>query len=66
MTDLRPRTNQPDKPIAPGVGTDPSERTVPKEPTGASPQPKGTNPAGIPSSNTDSKGPVRILTQHKP
>jgi len=66
MIDLRPKTNQPDKPIAPGVGIDPSTRTVPKGPTGTSPQPKGTDPAGIPSGNTDSKGSVRILTQHKP
>ena len=66
MTDLRPKTNQPDKPIAPGVGIDPSTRTVPKGPTGTSPQPKDTNPVANPSGNTDSKAPVRIFTEPKP
>ena len=66
MLDLRPKIDQPNKPIAPGVGIDPATRTVPKGPVGTSPQPKGTNPIGNHSGNTDSKDPVRISRQPKP
>jgi len=66
MTDLRPKTDQPHEPIAPGVGGDPSTRTVPKGPAGTSPQSKGANPVDNPSGNTDSKDPVRVSTQPKP
>ena len=66
MTDLRPKTDNPDRMNAPGVGSDPSSRTVPKGPAGASPQPKGTDPVVNPSGNTDTKDPMRVSTQPKP